>query len=119
MKKPFKKVREFSAHSEKVNCARLARYSGGMILATGGEDMLVIPENLRLYLESDEIVQASRRMTQDDNSQMPLFLGGRLAFEGDPNMVFNQGGGGYTLNKAALKTLFIEQKLQSTETQNE
>ena len=39
---------------------------------------------------------------------MPLYLGGRLAFLGDKDMIFNQGGGGYTLNKAALKTLVVD-----------
>jgi glycoprotein-N-acetylgalactosamine 3-beta-galactosyltransferase len=34
-----------------------------------------------------------------------LFLGVRFKLEGDPNDIFNSGGPGYTLNKAALKTL--------------
>jgi len=88
----------------------------------GGEDMMVIPENLRAYLESDEIQMAAvggqdihSTSTRDGNNshsnatmQVPLYLGGRLAFEGDKNTIFNQGGGGYTLNKAALKMLVLE-----------
>jgi glycoprotein-N-acetylgalactosamine 3-beta-galactosyltransferase len=71
----------------------------------GGEDMFVIPENLRLYVESEEIIQASQTK---GGLQMPLYLGCQLAFEGNKDMMFNQGGGGYTLNKAALKALVVQ-----------
>jgi len=81
----------------------------------GGDDLVLIVENLRLYLESDEI-----RAAQNDGGfhvppslesmthQVPLFLGGRFAYQGDVNNVFLSGGSGYTLNKAALKTLVVE-----------
>ncbi|CAB9512897.1 acetylgalactosamine 3-beta-galactosyltransferase 1 [Seminavis robusta] len=85
----------------------------------GGEDMFVIPENLKSYLESEDIVMAANtfhngttRTTETTLTgttlQMPLFLGGRLAYEGNKDNIFNQGGGGYTLNKAALKALVVE-----------
>jgi glycoprotein-N-acetylgalactosamine 3-beta-galactosyltransferase len=37
-----------------------------------------------------------------------LFLGRRFAYTGDMNDIFNSGGSGYTLNKAALKTLVVK-----------
>ena len=61
--------------------------------------MYLIVENLRLYLESDEIRQAS------EGSIAPLFLGRRFAENGDMNRIFNSGGSGYTLKKEALKVL--------------
>lgn len=39
------------------------------------------------------------------SSEMPLFLGRRFAEQGNRNRIFNSGGPGYTLNKAALKLL--------------
>ena len=61
--------------------------------------MYLIVENLRHYLESDEIRQAS------EGSIAPLFLGRRFAENGDMNRIFNSGGSGYTLKKEALKVL--------------
>ena len=60
--------------------------------------MYLIVENLRLYLESDEIRLASGAIA-------PLFLGRRFAEDGDMNRIFNSGGSGYTLKKEALKVL--------------
>ncbi len=74
--------------------------------------MFLIVENLRLYLESEEIVLASNggRFMPDgtEEFQTPLFLGRRFAEGGDRNKMFISGGSGYTMNKAALKTLVVD-----------
>jgi glycoprotein-N-acetylgalactosamine 3-beta-galactosyltransferase len=75
----------------------------------GGDDMYVLVENLRLYVESDEIRTAANGGTYlpsgMETFQTPLFLGRRLAFDGKMSSIYNSGGPGYTLNKAALKLL--------------
>ena len=75
----------------------------------GGDDMYVLVENLRLYLESDEIQVAANGGTYlpigNETSQTPLYLGRRLALDGKMSRIYNSGGPGYTLNKAALKLL--------------
>lgn len=75
----------------------------------GGDDMYVMIENLRLYLESDEIQMAAnggmQLPTGDETTQTPLYLGRRFAFDGKLHQIYNSGGPGYTLNKAALKLL--------------
>jgi glycoprotein-N-acetylgalactosamine 3-beta-galactosyltransferase len=75
----------------------------------GGDDMYVLVENLRLYVESDEIQMAANGGTYlpsgEETLQTPLFLGRRLAFDGKMSRIYNTGGPGYTLNKAALKLL--------------
>lgn len=65
----------------------------------GGDDMYVLVENLRLYLESEEIVNAS------NGGEKPLLLGQQFYQHGNRSDAYVTGGGGYTLNKAALKTL--------------
>lgn len=78
----------------------------------GGDDLYLIVENLRLYLESEEIQTAQNGgiflPNGDENVQTPLFLGRRFAYMGDMNDIFNSGGSGYTMNKAALKTLVVK-----------
>jgi glycoprotein-N-acetylgalactosamine 3-beta-galactosyltransferase len=79
----------------------------------GGDDLFLIVENLRFYLESEEIQTAQNGgiYLPDDNAkemQVPLFLGRRFKFKGRESEVFNSGGPGYTLNKAALKILVVE-----------
>mmetsp|Transcript_22099 Transcript_22099/g.50986 ORF Transcript_22099/g.50986 Transcript_22099/m.50986 type:complete len:248 (+) Transcript_22099:518-1261(+) len=78
----------------------------------GGSDLYLIVDNLRLYLESEEIQTAQNGGTYlpngDETSQTPMFLGRRFANMGDMDDIFNSGGSGYTLNKAALKTLVVE-----------
>ena len=75
----------------------------------GGDDMYLIIENLRLYLESEEIQTAQNGGVYlpfgNETKQTPMFLGRRFAYMGDMNDIFNSGGSGYTLNKAALKAL--------------
>ena len=75
----------------------------------GGDDMYVLVENLRLYLESDEIRVAANGGTHppcgNETKQTPLYLGRRFAFDGKMSRIYNSGGPGYTLNKAALKLL--------------
>lgn len=77
----------------------------------GGDDLYLIVENLKLYLESEEIKTAANGGIYlpdgDQKVQTPLFLGRRFAYMGDMNEIFNSGGSGYTLNKAALKTLVV------------
>jgi hypothetical protein len=90
----------------------------------GGDDMWLLVENLRMYLESDEIRAAANGGFSDtlplgvqsgnNNSiwvqpdQVPLYLGSRLAFRSNTRTLYNTGGPGYTLNKAALKLLVTE-----------
>ncbi|KAL7520445.1 hypothetical protein ACHAWX_006249 [Stephanocyclus meneghinianus] len=78
----------------------------------GGDDLYLIVENLRLYLESEEIQLASNggQYLPDgsEDTQTPLFLGRRFAEGGDRDRMFISGGSGYTMNKAALKTLVVD-----------
>lgn len=78
----------------------------------GGDDIYLIVENFRLYLESEEIQTAQNGgiYLPDGNETMqtPLFLGRRFAYQGDMNDIFISGGSGYTMNKAALKLLVTE-----------
>lgn len=78
----------------------------------GGDDLYLIVENLRLYLESEEIELASNggRYLPDgtEDTQTPLFLGRRFAEGGDRDRMFISGGSGYTMNRAALKALVVD-----------
>ena len=78
----------------------------------GGDDLYLIVENLRLYLESEEIRLASNggHTLPDgtENSQTPLFMGRRFAEGGNRERMFLSGGSGYTMNKAALKALVVD-----------
>ena len=78
----------------------------------GGDDLYVLVENLRLYLESEEIQTAGNGGIYlpdgDETVQTPLFMGRRFAYQGDMNDIFISGGSGYTMNKAALKTLVVK-----------
>ena len=78
----------------------------------GGDDLFLITENLRYYLESEEIQTAQNGGVYlpdgTETTQVPLFLGRRFAYLGDKNDIFNSGGSGYTINKAALKALVVE-----------
>lgn len=78
----------------------------------GGDDLYLLVENLRLYLESEEIKTAANGGIYlpdgTEKVQTPLFLGRRFAYQGDMNDIFNSGGSGYTMNKAALKTLVVD-----------
>ena len=89
----------------------------------GGDDLYLIVENLRLYLESEEIRTAANggihlpmttttttwtSTTDEEMESTPLFLGRRFALQGNMNEIFNSGGSGYTLNKAALKILVVQ-----------
>jgi glycoprotein-N-acetylgalactosamine 3-beta-galactosyltransferase len=78
----------------------------------GGDDLYLIVENLRLYLESEEIKTAANGGIYlpdgDENMHIPLFLGRRFAYLGDMKDIFNSGGSGYTMNKAALKALVVD-----------
>ena len=78
----------------------------------GGDDLYLVVENLRLYLESEEILTAQNDGVYlpngDEKTQTPLFLGRRFQYNGDPNDIFISGGSGYTMNKAAFKLLMVE-----------
>ncbi|CAB9500618.1 acetylgalactosamine 3-beta-galactosyltransferase 1 [Seminavis robusta] len=78
----------------------------------GGDDLFLILENLRLYLESEEIRTAANGGINlpngDETMQTPLFLGRRFSYMGDMNDIFISGGSGYTMNKASLKLLVTE-----------
>lgn len=77
----------------------------------GGDDLFLLMENLKLYLESEEILTAQNGgiylPNGDERVQTPMFLGRRFAYQGDMDDIFNSGGSGYTLNKAAVKTLVV------------
>lgn len=78
----------------------------------GGDDLYLLVENLRLYLESEEILLASnggQLLPDGSEDQMtPLFLGRRFAEGGDRERMFISGGAGYTMNKAGLKALVVD-----------
>lgn len=77
----------------------------------GDDDTFLIPENLRLYLESEELRLASNGgyflPTGNETTQVPLVLGRRFAFKGDRTDIFPSGGAGFVFNKAALKALVV------------
>jgi hypothetical protein len=68
-------------------------------------------ENLRLYLESEEIKVAANGgkylPNGDETQQTPLYLSRRFAYHGDRNNIYPSGGAGYTFNKAAPKLLVV------------
>ena len=70
--------------------------------------MYLIVENLRLYLESEEIQLAHNLPDGSEETQTPLFLGRRFAEGGNMDRIFISGGSGYTMNKATLKTLVVD-----------
>jgi glycoprotein-N-acetylgalactosamine 3-beta-galactosyltransferase len=79
----------------------------------GGDDLFLIVENLRLYLESEEIQTAQNGgiclpSGEETTMQLPLFLGRRFAYQGHMDDIFISGGSGYTMNKASLKLLVTE-----------
>ena len=78
----------------------------------GGDDIYLIVENLRLYLESEEILTAQNGGIYlpegGETMETPLFLGRRFAYQGDREDIFISGGSGYTMNKAALKALVVD-----------
>lgn len=65
----------------------------------GGDDLFVIPANLKSYLASSKIAIA-------DQNNEPLFLGRRFKQNGNWDRLFNSGGAGYVLNRSALKLLY-------------
>jgi len=75
----------------------------------GGDDLYLIVENLRYYLESEEIKTAANGGVYlplgNETKQVPLYLGCRQKRQGRKKDIYNSGGSGYTLNKAALKAL--------------
>lgn len=81
-------------------------------LRIGGDDLLLIVENLRLYLESEENRAASNGGVYlhdgTETTQTPLFLGRQFAYMGDMNDIFISGESGYTMNKATLKTRVVD-----------
>ena len=78
----------------------------------GGDDLYLLVENLRLYLESEEIQTTANGgiylPEENQTTAKPLFLGRRFKEGGDESRIFNSGGSGYTLNKAALKALVVD-----------
>lgn len=78
----------------------------------GGDDLFLIVENFRLYLESEELRTAANGGIYlpfgNETMQTPLFLGRRFAYMGNMDDIFASGGSGYTMNKAAFKLLVTE-----------
>ena len=64
----------------------------------GGDDLYLIVENLRYYLESEEIRTAGNGGVYlpdgTETTQTPLYLGRRFSYMGDMNDIFNSGGSG-------------------------
>ena len=65
----------------------------------GGDDLYFVIDNLRAYLGGDAI----RTAGGGENWPKPLFIGRR--FKGFDGKMFNSGGAGYVLNRAAVKLL--------------
>ena len=63
-----------------------------------GDDMWMIVENMRLYLESEEIVTAANGgkylPNGDEKTQTPLYLGSTFAYRGKPDRLYQTGGPG-------------------------
>ena len=72
----------------------------------GGDDMYVIPENLKLKYTQ---LLASASSTQESKNTTPAIFLGQWVPHG-PDKHFVGGGGGYTLNQPALRAL-VEQAL--------
>jgi len=87
-------------------------YEGYDWFHIGGDDLYVLVENLRLYLESDEIILAANGgktlPVGGEEEAIPLFLGRRFKEQGNEERIFNSGGSGYTMNRAALKALVVD-----------
>ena len=79
----------------------------------GGDDMFPLVENMRLYLESEEVALASNEgiflpsSTKASSKQQRLYIGGQFYLNGKKKKALVNGRGGYTLNKAALKALVL------------
>ena len=77
-----------------------------------GDDAFLLVENLKLYLESEEIRTAANGGVYlpdgTETEQTPMFLGRRFALNGNRDFIFISGGSGYTINKAALKVLVVQ-----------
>jgi len=63
----------------------------------GGDDLFVVPSNLRAYVTSEAVQRAS------EGGKKPMFLGRR--FQIPKGQLFNSGGAGYVLNREALDLL--------------
>ena len=76
----------------------------------GGDDYYLLVENLRLYLESEEIQLASNGGMKlplgKEMEQTPLYLGHRFKHRGNAAEVYASSE--YTLNKASLKALVVK-----------
>ena len=82
------------------------------------DNAFVIVDNLKLYLQSNEIQQACKFgiLTKEEEDeattntiyQIPLLLGQRYAVYGNMSDIFVSGGPGSTINKAALKLLILD-----------
>jgi hypothetical protein len=86
----------------------------------GGDDMFVMVENLRSYVESDEIQMAannggsaSSSSTTKNNMQVPLFLGGSISYAGDMKRVYQSGGPGKCMRENSKKCHFTSTVLCS------
>eukprot|EP00981_Chlorochromonas_danica_P009842 scaffold2831_cov249-Ochromonas_danica.AAC.43 len=69
----------------------------------GGDDMLILVENLRHYLSSPEIQSLQHSSDGSDGSSSGLFLG--RVFSPPNQLVFNSGGAGYVIDQKALTVL--------------
>jgi glycoprotein-N-acetylgalactosamine 3-beta-galactosyltransferase len=76
------------------------------------DDTYVVVENLRDYLQTDEIIAAANggvlKPKALASSHVPLVIGRRFSLRGDINDITISGGAGYVMNKAAVKTLVVK-----------
>jgi glycoprotein-N-acetylgalactosamine 3-beta-galactosyltransferase len=73
----------------------------------GGDDVYLIPDNLRRLLLSSRVKTA-----EGLNRTKPIYLGRQL--RANAFTLFNSGGSGYVLNRAAVATLYDLLSLQSS-----
>ena len=68
----------------------------------GGDDLYIVVESLRSYLNSPQVIKASSGGSVDSDN-IPLYLGRPLRFS--HRLIYNTGGAGYLLNAAAVAML--------------
>jgi glycoprotein-N-acetylgalactosamine 3-beta-galactosyltransferase len=71
----------------------------------GGDDMYVIPDNLRRLAASQYEYDSSQQQQQQKKPQPPMYLGASIPNSKNPKRRYCGGGAGYTLNRRAVAVL--------------